>query len=569
MVEGHVSIEASAVAVGEFAGYRSQDLVLVGEVVRDQELFESFRYKFGFPAAQVSDVRHTLLLPFQRYLRPGEYRIILRLEDINGGAFFRGEQDLAVPKLSNRAPLAQPETEGERLLWEAARSVGSESVRIRLLKPAGEILSGLVRFDAVVEGEGVSAVSFVLDNTPVLSKAQPPFSVEIDLGDFPRPHTLRVEGKSDDGSLLAWDELAINAAEHTFSVRLIEPHRGRRYISSLRARADVDVPEGATLDRLEFYLNENLSSTVYQEPFVQPIQLPPYAGVSYVRAVAHLRDGNTAEDLVFINSPTDIEQVEVQYVELFISVTDRRGRPIDDLEENDFTVFEDGQTQTTSRFERVVDLPIHVAVVIDNSASMRDSLDMTRRAALAFFEQAVTPRDRAAVITFDRFPQLAVRLTNDLTELGSGLAGLVAEGQTALYDSLIFSLYHFAGVSGQRAILLLSDGKDEVSRFSFDDTLEYARRAGVTIYAIGLGIGEAGVRRRLDRLSTQTGGKSYFVRDPDALDEIYASVQRELRSQYFLAYQSASTRTDDAFRQIKVDVRHPNAKAHTMSGYYP
>ena len=571
VVQGRVSVDPSAVAVGEFAGYRSRDLLLVGEVVRDQELFESFRYKFGFPAAegQVSDIGRGLLLPFQRYLRPGEYRLILRLEDINGGVFFRGEQDLAVPKLSHRAPLAQSDTDGERLLAEAARSVGSESVRIRLLKPAGEILSGLVRFDAVVEGEGVSAVSFVLDDTPVLRKAQPPFSVELDLGDFPRPRTLRVEGVGDEGDLLAWDELAINAGEHSFSVRLIEPPRGQRYVSSLRARADVDVPEGATLDRLEFYLNENLTSTLYQEPFVQPIQLPPYAGVSYVRAVAHLSDGNTAEDLVFINSPTDIEQVDVQFVELFISVADRGGRPVEGLEEGDFTVFEDGQLQAVSRFERVVDLPIHVGVLIDNSASMRDSLDIARRAALGFFEQAVTPRDRAAVITFNRFPQLAVRLTNDLRELGSGLAGLVAEGQTALYDSLIFSLYHFAGVTGQRAILLLSDGKDEVSRFSFEDTLEYARRAGVTIYAIGLGIDEAGVRRRLDRLSTQTGGKSYFVRDPDSLDEIYTNVQRELRSQYFLAYQSNSTRTDDGFRRIKVDVRRPNAQANTMSGYYP
>lgn len=571
VVQGRVSIDPTDVTIGEFAGYRSRDLVLVGEVVRDQELFESFRYKFGFPAAegQTSDIGGRLLLPFQRYLRPGDYRLILRLEDINGGGFFRGERDVAVPKLSHRAPLARSDTEGERLLAEAARSVGSESVRVRLLKPAGEILSGLVRFDAVVEGEGVSAVSFVLDDDPVLRKSQPPFSVELDLGDFPRPRTLRVEGVGDEGDLLAWDELAINAGEHSFSVRLIEPHQGQRYVSSLRARADVDVPEGATLDRLELYLNENLTSTLYQEPFVQPIQLPPYAGVSYVRAVAHLSDGNTAEDLVFINSPTDIEQVEVQFVELFISVADGRGRPIEGLEETDFTVFEDGQLQAVSRFERVVDLPIHVGVLIDNSASMRDSLDMTRRAALGFFEQAVTPRDRAAVITFNRFPQLAVRLTNDLTELGSGLAGLVAEGQTALYDSLIFSLYHFAGVTGQRAILLLSDGKDEVSRFSFEDTLEYARRAGVTIYAIGLGIDEAGARRRLDRLSTQTGGKSYFVRDPGSLDEIYANVQRELRSQYFLAYQSDSTRADDGFRRIKVNVRRSNARANTMSGYYP
>jgi len=162
-----------------------------------------------------------------------------------------------------------------------------------------------------------------------------------------------------------------------------------------------------------------------------------------------------------------------------------------------------------------------------------------------------------------------VRLTNNLRELGSGLAGLTAEGQTALHDSLIFSLYHLAGVSGQRAVLLLSDGKDEVSRFTFEEALEYARRAGVTVYAIGLGIDEPGARRRLDRLSTQTGGRSYFVRDPELLDGIYANVQRELRSQYLLAYQSDSTRTDDGFRHIEVESLRPGTDVTTISGYYP
>ncbi len=571
VVQGRVRIDPAAIAVGEFAGYRSRDFVLVGEVIRERELFESFRYKFGFPApaGEQGAAGGPLLLPFQRYLRPGDYRLILRIEDVNGGRFFRGEQDVSVPRLSDLAPLPGLAPEGERLLAEAARSVGTESVDIRLLTPAGEILSGLVRFDAVVEGEGVSAVSFLLDETAVLRKAHAPYSVELDLGAFPRPRTLRVEGVGEDGEVLAWDELAINAGDHSFTVRLIEPRRGASYVSSLRARAEVEVPEGTTLDRLEFYLNENLSSTLYQEPFIQPIQLLPSAGVSYVRAVAHLRDGNTAEDLVFINSPGDIERVEVQFVELFVSVTDRRGRPLENLELTDFNVLEDGREQRVSRFERVVDLPIHVGVLIDNSASMRASLDITRRAALRFFEQAVSPRDRAAVITFNRFPQLAVRLTNDLRELGSGLAGLTAEGQTALYDSLIFSLYHLAGVTGQRAILLLTDGKDEVSRFSFEETLEYARRAGVTVYAIGLGIDEPGARRRLDRLSAQTGGQSYFVRDPELLDEIYANVQRELRSQYMLAYQSSNTRPDDGFRRIEVDVRQPGAQAKTMSGYYP
>ena len=89
------------------------------------------------------------------------------------------------------------------------------------------------------------------------------------------------------------------------------------------------------------------------------------------------------------------------------------------------------------------------------------------------------------------------------------------------------------------------------------------------MYAIGLGIDEAGARRRLDRLSAQTGGQSYFVRDPELLDEIYANVQRQLRSQYMLAYQSSNSRTDDGFRRIEVDVRQPGAQVKTMSGYYP
>ncbi len=570
VVQGQVRIRPDSVTTGDFAGYRSRDFVLAGDVVRDGELFESFRYKFGFPEPEgpAAVAEPQLLLPFQRYLRPGSYRIVLKVEDINGALFFRTEQDVEVPAREGAGSADVPEA--PPLQVGAPGAVDARAVAVRLLKPAGEILSGLVRFDAAVEGEEVRTISFLLDDREIVRKTRPPFGVEIDLGSFPRPRTLRAEGLDELGEVLAWDELPINAGEQRFSVRLIEPRRGTRHATSLRARADLTMPDGASLDRLEFYLNENLSATLYQEPFVQPIQLPRAAAIAYVRVVAHLTDGNATEDLVFINAPADMEQIDVQFVELFVSVRDRGGRPVDDLGQADFRVLEDGREQRVSRFERVQDLPIHVAVVIDNSASMRDSLDMTRRAALRFFEQAIKPRDRAAVITFNRFPQLAVRLTNNLRDLGGGLAGLTAEGQTALHDSLMFSLYHLAGTSGQRAILLLSDGKDEVSRYSFEDTLEYARRAGVTVYTIGLGIQEASARRRLDSLSTQTGGRSYFLRDASRLAAIYDDVQRELRSQYLLAYQSDSKRTDDGFREV--DVRLPgrsSADVRTISGYYP
>jgi Ca-activated chloride channel family protein len=282
-----------------------------------------------------------------------------------------------------------------------------------------------------------------------------------------------------------------------------------------------------------------------------------------------LPDGNSTEDLVFINAPGELDEVKVQFVELYTSVVDRNERPLAGLTKEDFQVLEDGRPQELARFERVENLPIHVGVVIDSSASMLGTLDDVRRAALSFFDRAITANDRAAVITFNNFPRLAVELTNDKSALGGALAGLAPEGRTALYDSLMFSLYYFASIKGQRAILLLSDGRDEASRFNFEQTLDYARRAGITIYTIGLQLGDLGARTKLSRLATETGGSSYFISDLAELELIYTAIERELRSQLLLAYQSKNTSDDGQFRRIEVKVDRPGATVKTLAGYYP
>ena len=115
-------------------------------------------------------------------------------------------------------------------------------------------------------------------------------------------------------------------------MRLIEPQAGKRYVASLRAEAKVEVPEGEKLDRVEFYLNDTLVATLYQPPWTQPILVPDSRDLSYVRAVAYLPDGNSTEDLVLVNSPHAGERIDVQLVELYTSVIDRRGRPVDGLD---------------------------------------------------------------------------------------------------------------------------------------------------------------------------------------------------------------------------------------------
>jgi VWFA-related protein len=126
-------------------------------------------------------------------------------------------------------------------------------------------------------------------------------------------------------------------------------------------------------------------------------------------------------------------------------------------------------------------------------------------------------------------------------------------------------------VKGKRAIVLLSDGKDEGSRYGYNDVLEYARRSGVAIYAVGIGLSSqnADIRLKLSRLADETGGRFFFIERAKELDGIYDTIQKELRSQYFLAYQSAKEGDADKFRTIEVKMAKPGMEAKTVRGYYP
>ncbi len=570
VIQGVLTVPAGAAGQAALGEARSYNLLLTGEVLREGVLFDSFRYKFDMPAGVAAE---TLPLAFERPLRPGEYTLVVKLHDVNGGRFFREERALSVPAMETAAPAplvarTAEEAESARILAEANAALRSGDTTIKIVPPLGQLQTGMQRFDTLTTGPGISRVTFALEGKPVLSKKAPPYSVELDLGAVPRTRTLGVAAYDSAGELLAADEIQINAAGNRFRVRLAEPQRGKRYESSLLARAEVEAPEGEAVERVELYLNEARVATIYQPPYVHPIVLPQGEPLAYVRAVAYLADGNTTESVVFVNAPEYLEQVNVDLVELYTTVLDRQGRPVSSgLAAGDFAVAEDGVRQQILRFERVTDLPIHAAVALDVSASMEGSLEKAQAAALQFLKGMVRPKDRAAVITFNDHPMLAVKFTRDLKALAGGLAGLKAERGTALYDSLIFSFYNFNGLKGRRAILLLSDGKDEGSRFTFEEALEFARRAGVTVYSIGLG--DEVEKRKLARIAEETGGRAFFPAAAEDLPGIYAAIEEELRSQYLIAYQSTSTRTDPGFRTMDLKVNKSGLEGKTIRGYYP
>ena len=580
VVEALVEVDPASARRDTVGGQSSYNFFLTGEVLRGEDLFENFRYKFDLPlgaagdAAPAGDGGHggdggepPILLSFERRLRPGDYRLVLKIEDLNGGRFARLERPLEVPTLEAPAT-RQLDPAVQKIIDQAEAVLTSDVPTVQLLEPPGELQTGLVRFDTLATGD-IAEMRFWLDGSEVARKRRPPFSVELDLGSTPRVHVLRATAHDAGGAEIASDEISLNAGRNRFALRFAEPREGVRYEDEVHVEIDVQVPDGSLVERLELHLNDEPVATLYQEPWSQLVDLPPGDAITYLRAAAYLVDGNTTDTVVYVNAPDYLEIVDIQYVELYATALHRSGRPYEDLRADQVRILEDGAPQEILRFQRVTDLPVHLQVMLDVSASMVNRLGVAREAALDLFQTGITPRDRAALVTFNDHPYLASDFTNDIGTLAGSLAGLKAERGTALYDAIVFGLYYLNGIKGQRALLLLSDGKDESSRFSFDQALEYAQRSGVAVYAIGLGKQPGPARRALSRLADRTGGRAFFIGQIAELAGVYDQILGELRSRYLITYQSTNTSGDRRFREIEADATVAGVSIRTLKGYYP
>jgi len=566
----------------------SREVFVSGRILRGNEMVDSFRYRFEAPATAAAAGARPLT--FERRLGPGRYRLEVQLDAPAADSSFVGERELAVPSVPAAAvstvpatapappasPAPQPSPEVQSPFAEADAALAAPRPGVRILGFEGKLIAGVQRVEARVDraaglpdAEQIDRVAFSLDGRLLLTRNRAPYVAEIDLGRTPRSHRLSVEGMNGRGEVLARDQLELNAGGQRFAARLVEPQPGRQYRRSLRARVEVEAPADQALDRVELYLGEKRVATLYQPPFSQPLTLPDSGGVGYVRAVAYLADGTATEDTVLLNSPSTPERMDIRLVELYTHVVDRAGRAVEGLGAGEVHVFEDGVRQSVRLVERVEDAPLRLVTLIDNSASMRPRLEPARQAALQFLRRTLRPRDQAAVITFNRSPHVAVGLTGDLQALEDGLSGLMADEETSLYDSLIFSLGYLGGTPGQRAVLLLSDGEDHTSTFGFAETLESARRAGIAVYAIGIDLPKGGPTEQLARLAAETGGRSFFLRGTGDLDRAYQEIERDLRSRYRISYQSSNTKASDAFRAVRVELARPGVEARTISGYYP
>jgi VWFA-related protein len=300
----------------------------------------------------------------------------------------------------------------------------------------------------------------------------------------------------------------------------------------------------------------------------------------------------------------DVIRVDTDVTNLPFTATDKDRRFITTLKAEDLRVLEDGVPQQLFTFQRETDRPLAIAFLIDVSFSQESTLPAEKAAARTFIEKVIdSHKDQIAIIPFTGLAYLEQPMTRDLLSAyqvlervevavpaylgagrpltgiptGPGLPAPPEEGTTAIWDAVaVTSMNVLANAPGlrRRAIILLTDGINTTGRLSQKEAINRALAAEAVVYAIGIGSAKDGLDRGVLRdIAKATGGRAFFPDKKFDLNAAFAEIERELRTQYLIAYSSTNKKRDGAYRKISIEITNPELKKEKLEirhrpGYY-
>jgi Ca-activated chloride channel homolog len=305
-----------------------------------------------------------------------------------------------------------------------------------------------------------------------------------------------------------------------------------------------------------------------------------------------------------VQASDDVLRTETNLTTVFFTAEDKHKRYLSTLKLEDIRILEDGQLQQVFTFQQNTDLPLSLAVLIDTSRSEERTLPEEKSAAREFLETVLRAnKDEAAVVSFTGDVTLEQGFTGNMERLrraidrvefippsgyiGGGIivpstppisgTNQMMAGSTAIWDAVWATsdeLMIGSAEHTRRAIILLTDGEDTISRVKMHEAIEKAQRADALIYAIGIGdrysngVDEGSLRKITD----QTGGRAYFPHNERELREAFAQIQRDLRERYLLAYAPTNKARDGSYRKIQIEIVNPvlpkDLKLNYRSGYF-
>ena len=271
--------------------------------------------------------------------------------------------------------------------------------------------------------------------------------------------------------------------------------------------------------------------------------------------------------------------VDVELVQLPVSVFDKQGLPLRGLRQEHFAVYEDKVEQNISLF-RQEDVPLSVGLVVDASGSMSSKMDRLRTAAMTFVQES-NPEDETSIVSFADDVELEQDFTSNTQELTRALAVISPNGATSLHDAIVLAAKHLRdqGFHEKKVLLILSDGDDNHSHYSLNQALEAVRESKIIVYSIGLRdpaddiyVFSSQGKRALKKVAEVTGGASYFPRSVSEVQGICRTIARDLRNQYTIGYRPSNEKLDGSWRKVLVRMKPARGasgvKIRTKQGYY-
>jgi Ca-activated chloride channel homolog len=267
-----------------------------------------------------------------------------------------------------------------------------------------------------------------------------------------------------------------------------------------------------------------------------------------------------------------VDEVNVVFI-----ATDKHGKFVRDLKQNDFSFVDDHKpVESIVNFGHQTDLPLDLGLLVDVSGSVRGRFDFEKQAAVGFLQHTLRPHyDKAFVLSFNGHSQITQDFTDEVSLLSSGVRGLSDGGGTALYDAIYRACKEKLAKEKsdrpvRKAIIILSDGEDNQSEVTKQQAIEMAERAEVLIYAISTD--DSGLILRGDKvledLASATGGRAFFPFKMKDIEHSFAAIEDELRSQYMVSYRPSDFDADGRYRAIEITAVKKDLQVRARRGYY-
>lgn len=545
-----------------------------------REEFAEMYIKFGGYQLSRKDrtTRDRMLIDLMRLVNDAKYKenqadgwaaigVIREQERDRFGAAkaYRRSLELADPNSGTAAQVrASLRALGETVIEVPAAQTGEGAPLIRVIPPPSSSITGRATFVALTAPQ-VEKVAFFLDGAFAAAAGKKPFQVRIDVGSPPRLRTVKGIAYDRAGAVLGEASSTINDQVDVFRVAILSP-----VAESLNGKAtfemDAQAPPGHRVTSLDLYWNDRKVATLDQTPYRHAMNVPD--GFGYLRAVATLDDGRSAEDTRTYNSSGFVAAVEVAAVNFAATVVDRGGRRIPNLGAKDFVVKDEG-TAVTPTVRDNPDEPVTIGLAIDASASMRPLLLEMMETADRFLQATLQkPTERAFIVAFDQRPHVIRGATSDRAALQKAVFDIRPGGGTSLYDAIAFSLQQFHGTGGKRALVVITDAREGASQQSAETCIRMARETGVPIYVVVPPFGNMSrFGSALESITSTTGGLVMYGPKAEEQPRLFGEIRDEIRGQYLLSFVASEDAKPGVWRRLTVEVPG-DAKVRTVSGYY-